>query len=107
MILWILVVIGAGGCVIFGVSFLFDYVYGAQFKKKMGSVPGVIQRSASGWLRFFLLSLAVLAVGLLLMSVCSRRKPASSGDDEFGVTTHEYPSLQVPVCPIRPHPGQG
>ncbi len=105
MILWILVIVGAGGCVIFGVSFLFDYVYGAQFKKKMGSVPGVIQRSASGWLRFFLLSLAVLVVGLLLMSVCSRRKPASTTDDEFGMTVREYPDLQVPECPVRPRSG--
>jgi len=85
MIPWLLVGIGAAGCVMAGVSFLFDYRFGAQFKKAMGSVPGVIQRSAGGWLKIFLVSLAVLAAGLLLMGVCSRRMTVDPGNDELSV----------------------
>ena len=104
MILWILVVVGAAGCIVSGVSFLFDTFYGAQFKKAMGSVPGVVQRSAQGWLRLLLPSLALLVAGLLLMSVCSRRKPAPSADDGFGMTTREYPGESQGTLPTPSRP---
>jgi hypothetical protein len=106
MIPWLLVGVGAAGCVMAGVSFLFDYRYGAQFKKAMGSVPSVIQRSAGGWLRIFLISLAVLAVGLLLMGVCSRRKTVVPPDDELGMTAHESANLPVLSYPNRPPAGR-
>ena len=107
MIPWLLVGLGAAGCVMAGVSYHFDYRYGAQFKKAMGSVPGVIQRSAGGWLRIFLISLAVLAAGLLLMGVCSRRKPVAPASDELGMTTHESANLPVLSSPDRSHAGRG
>jgi len=97
MIPWVLVGIGAAGCVVSGISLIFDYRFGAQFKKTMGSVPGVVQRSAGGWLRLLLMSLAVLAAGLLLMSVCSRRKPAGPASDELSMTARARPDREPPA----------
>jgi hypothetical protein len=107
MIPWLLVGLGAAGCVMAGVSYLFDYRYGAQFKKAMGSVPGVIQRSAGGWLKIFLISLAVLAAGLLLMGVCSRRKTVAPTNDELSMIAHSNANLPVFSCPSRPLAGRG
>jgi hypothetical protein len=75
----VVALVGGAGCAVFGVPLVMDALYGAQFKKASGSVPGLIQRSIKGSLRPFLISLALLAVGVLLMSVCSTRtRPAES-----------------------------
>jgi len=92
MLLWILVaIVGGVGCVVFGVSLGFDALSGARFKKAMGSVPGLVQRSTKGMLRLFLISLALLIVGLLLMSVCSTlTRPRESATSSFS-RSHRLP----------------
>jgi len=81
--------LGGAGCVVFGVPLGMDVLYGAQFRKKLGSVPGVIQRSVKGALKPFLISVALLAAGLLLMSVCSRRTEPRSDDAEVRIVRCE------------------
>ncbi len=81
MYLWLLIIaIGGAGCVLFGAPMAMDAVYGAQFKKKSGSVPGVIQRNIKRSLKPFLVSLALLVLGLVLMGVSSARKPPPDPD---------------------------
>jgi hypothetical protein len=84
MILGLLVaLVGGVGCAVFGVSLAMDALYGAQFKKASGSVPALIQRSIKGSLRPFLISLALLVLGVLLISVCSARKPPADTTEEI------------------------
>jgi hypothetical protein len=87
----LLAIVGVIGCVVFGVSFGFDALSGAHFKKAMGTVPGLVQRSRKGMLKMFLLSLAVLAAGVLLMSVCSTRPHPSESETSFSCRPDRLP----------------
>ena len=99
MLLWLLLaLLGGAGCVVFGVPMGMDALYGAQFMKTSGAVPGVIQRSIKGSLRPFLVSLALLVVGLVLMSVCSTARHREPDSPE---TPGTHAGSNSTVCFVR------
>ena len=63
-------ILGGLGCLIFGISLLFDLFSAAQFRAESDRVPSLLKRSAKGSLKLLGLSLALFLFGLLLTTLC-------------------------------------